>query len=459
MNGNGWRTRRHSTMRGIRGATDAASVTPRPRTIGHLRKGITEERISKSGKKYMAPVDLTYFRFTSDDPKIMALFLKTYGEEPRLINAILPYPTADECFQTCMEEWVASGLRHRCDGVEMTLWRDDKGTHTAPPADPRPCPYYNHPELRTVADKAKGIPANPGCRWVGRLVVMIPELLRAGYTGLVILTETSKNDILELQRNLHDLEDRRRREGATLEPLLYFPVTLRRVEREVSCPDEGNGRARRRKWLVEIEPTVEWMKRQLSAARAEILPQLTTPAQLPDWEDATSDGRPVAVIEAEFAEVADAPGFAEEEPAESAADADLPLEPPAPLSREEQARALWGRLWQRALQEGWQESNRLLLEKMGYGGLLQVLDFAADRGEVAITGQMLDIVRPWPEEVIAAGLQMGRWPDRAAVCAALHESGFFRDTLPDVLIDWLSSMSRQESADGEQLALPLEVPA
>lgn len=299
-----WRNRQLSTMRGIRGLTD--DVTPRPRTIGRLRKGATVKGKTRTGKEFDRPVDLTHFRFTSTDPKIAEIFHAAYGPEPRIINAILPYPTADECFQTCKEEWRAGGLVHRCDGVSMTVWIDDKGVrHVAPPATPQPCPYHGHPELRTAK--------NPGCLPVGRLAVMIPELMAEGYTGVVVLAEGSKHDLMEIRRNLLDLEQRRIVEGATLRPLYYFPVTLRRVEREVSCPDDEHGHVRRTKWLVEIEPAADWMKLQLNRARAALLPEDAPRLQLqsPDWEDVTTGGRTVGEVEAElFDDPDDAPGFA-----------------------------------------------------------------------------------------------------------------------------------------------------
>ena len=460
MNGH-WTPRRRTSFAGIKGLTGEA-VVPRLPTIGRLRKGDSEEITTKSGKKAKRPIDLDHFRFTAsregdDGKRIVAAFRSAYGDAPRALDVYLPYPEPTENFQTAMEEWVAGGLKHRCDGETMTMWQGENGVYHE---DPRPCPYYGHPELRTAGDPRKGIPPNPGCREVGRLNVLLPALVQAGYVGTVTLVTTSINDIIAISAALQAVaeEQQRNMDRADLRGILF---TLRRVPEMISTPGADGKRVRRAKWLVVIEPAVAWVQMQLQMARQAALPQLVEPAwqpQPPDWEDVTSNSRPVAEVEGEATELASAPGFAEAEEATAEVD-DVPLEPPPPPTREQQARALWGRLWAEAQRQGWQESNLLLLEKMGYSGLLQLLDFALARGEEAVTGQMLDVVRPWPEEVITAGLAMKQWPDRADLCAVLHQSGFFRDTAADVLIDWLSSTAHQETGAAQPELFPAEVEA
>jgi hypothetical protein len=320
MNGT-WTPRRRTSFAGIKGLTGEA-VIPHLPTIGRLRKGDSEEITTKSGKKAKRPIDLDHFRFTAsregaDGERLLAAFHAAYGDAPRALDVYLPYPEPTENFQTCMEEWVAGGLVHRCDGETMTLWQGPDGQYHE---DARPCPYYGHPELRTPGDKAKNIPPHPGCREVGRLNVLLPALVQAGYVGTVTLVTTSINDIIAIAAALQAVaeEQQRNMDRADLRGILF---TLRRVPEMISTPGAAGKRVRRAKWLVVIEPAVAWVQMQLQMARQAALPQLPEPAwqpQPPDWEDVTSNGRPVAEVEAEFTELPTAPGFAEAEDEETA---------------------------------------------------------------------------------------------------------------------------------------------
>ena len=124
-------------MTPIRGLTNQQPQFPQ---IGQLRKGKKDEQ----GR----PIDLDYFRFTSEVPGVAETFNAIYGEEPRLINVFLPHQTTDENWDAWNEEYVASGLVHRCDGEFVVRYRNKqmgdyitpepntvkwrKGTHTKP---------------------------------------------------------------------------------------------------------------------------------------------------------------------------------------------------------------------------------------------------------------------------------------------------------------------------------------
>jgi len=323
-----WTPRIRKTFHGIRGMTDKPSVQPRLPIVGRLRKGTSETRKRKDGSEYKVPVDLDYFLFTSDNEHVVAAFRAVYGPEPRLINVRLPYPSPEENFQTCMEEWRGGGLVHRCDGHTMSLWIDGKGLYHE---EEQPCPYYEHPEKRVAADKAKGIKANPGCVEVGRLNVIIPELLQAGFVGVVTLVTTAVNDIMPINNTLwavaeEQSEYHERVSGAPHINLRGILWNLRRVPEMISTPGDGGGRVRRVKNLVKLEPAPDWALLQLEMARRAELPQLEAPAwesQPPDWEEVTHPGRTVAEVEAEeeeaeYTEVEveeiEAPGFAEAAP-------------------------------------------------------------------------------------------------------------------------------------------------
>lgn len=196
------------------------AVFPR---IGILRKGA-----AKSGNKPGA--DLSYFRFDTDDADAAQSFAKAYPGEPRQINIYLPYDSAEENFQVWQEAYVAGGLKHRCDGEVCTIWQKPDGTYSQ---EPVPCPG--------------------GCKEVGRLAVIIPELARMAY---VTVETHSINDILQLTSNLQAAQAMR----GTLKGM---PLTLTRRPQEISTPTAGGGRARRTKWLLFLEPHPDWVRVQL----------------------------------------------------------------------------------------------------------------------------------------------------------------------------------------------------
>ena len=135
----------------IKNLTDRATLKPRLPVIGKLRKGGEKPSANKPGK------ELDHFRFTSDNPAVVAAFNEVYGEKPRVINVVMYYETYEECFSTWIETWDASGLLFRSDGENWVIWRDGdtyrRGTK----------PHQDHQD--------QGI--------VGRLSVVIPDILTA----------------------------------------------------------------------------------------------------------------------------------------------------------------------------------------------------------------------------------------------------------------------------------------
>lgn len=189
--------------------------------IGQLRKGDKKPNASQPGK------NLSYFRFVSDDPDIEAAFLAAYGPEPRQINAILPYDTIAENFEAWKELHTAGALQHRCDGKFCVLWlKADKLTYEADPdmSQQKPCPG--------------------GCKYTGKVNLIIPEL---GRNGVVVAITGGFWDVWSLQGSFLDLDESKFR--ATLKGL---PVILRRVHREISKPINGK-KSRVKEWLLQIE--------------------------------------------------------------------------------------------------------------------------------------------------------------------------------------------------------------
>lgn len=243
----------------IKGLT--TNVRPAFPSLGKLRKGGKKTSATRPGP------DLEYFRFTSDDPQIEAAFYAAYPAKPQSINVFLPNKAIDDNWECWQERWVAGGLMHRCDGETCVVWQDEAGE------------YQNTPE-----------PCPGECTPVGRLQVLLPELLQAGFVGYVTFETHSKHDIMSTQACLEDAAGKSNGHG-----LRGIEFRLYRVAQKISTPmtDKQTGeikRVRRVKWLVKLTPTARWVQAQL--AQAEHL-QLAIPETLAlpeSTEDEIIDG-------------------------------------------------------------------------------------------------------------------------------------------------------------------------
>lgn len=244
----------------IIGLTDKPAAFPE---IGVLRKGAPKpEKGNKPGE------DLKHFRFDSSDADAVRLFTEHYGAEPVAIRVFVPFATADENFEAWREEWTASSLKHRCDGQTTVRHLTPRGTYST---EPQACPG--------------------GCKQVGRLKVVVPELRRFAY--VTVLT-TSVHDIIQIHANLLALESLRG-------DLRGIPLILKRVPRKISTPNGTNGeRARREKWLITIEAAPQWVDLQLTAQERAALP-VAQPLALPEWdgEEEEGEGDQPALVSAE----------------------------------------------------------------------------------------------------------------------------------------------------------------
>ncbi len=157
----------------IKNLTD--NVAPAFQRIGELRKGGEGPiKTDRNGREYRSfGPELSFWRFTSDRPEVVAAFMATYGNEPVSINVFLPYTTVEDNFPTWREEWssgtpdLPGSMLHRCDGETMVKWLGPDSRYYE---EPRPCPHRGK-------DK-------PACKPVGRLSVIIPELWEAGFVGM-----------------------------------------------------------------------------------------------------------------------------------------------------------------------------------------------------------------------------------------------------------------------------------
>jgi hypothetical protein len=240
----------------IIGLTDTSSVTAAYPVIGKLRKGAP-----KTGN---APGrDIDHFRFTSDNPDVLAAFEAAYPtpEAKRQINCLVVGATPDVALDSWYEHWDASKMTRRCNGqtIEVECGKDGR--------------YLSHQGLSAeLRPRCKGCPrmasSKDTCKPVGRLSVIVEELLRAGYVGRVTVETHSLHDLRQLSANLYKAYQ----DFGDLERL---PFLLRRVEAEVSTPRPDGGRSKVRKWLLQLQPSAKWVSVQHQLARRRHYQQLT----------------------------------------------------------------------------------------------------------------------------------------------------------------------------------------
>lgn len=254
----------------IKGLTD--EVRPALPQLGKLRKGGERvEKVGKDGKTHLVyGVDLQHFRFTSLRPEVVQAFTEAYGAAPALINVFLPYTGLDANFATWREEWRGNALQHRCDGETMTIWIGADGKyHRCEKA----CP-------NVTADEEKR-----ACKPVGRLNVIIPELVQRGYAGYVTMETHSVNDIMAITATLLDVLDQRQGNAGGLRGI---PFVLRRAPYKINAPISGK-RAQITKWLVTLEPAATWLGLRLSGQAAEGEETQEMAADKPDLEQREYD--------------------------------------------------------------------------------------------------------------------------------------------------------------------------
>lgn len=270
--------------------------------IGQLRKGAPKPNEKQPGK------DLTFFRFTSDIPEVQAAFDAAYDGEPRLINVFLPFRSVDDNMDAWQEEYRAGGLVHRCNGETVVLWQKSDGSYSH---DSKPCEYASGKKQRSQKE--------PGCKPVGRLKVIIPELGRLAY--VTVLT-TSTHDIRNLDAQLRALAGLSKSGD-----LRGIPLQLRRRPNKISTPSGDGKRVRREKWLLSIEAAPDWVALQLAAQAQAALPEMRPMAALP----APAQG--VTVI-AHTGEIVAAPG-AEDWEDDDAEEGEWAVPPVVPSEPEE----------------------------------------------------------------------------------------------------------------------------
>jgi Recombination directionality factor-like len=247
----------------IVGLTDG--IVPRYPRLGKLRKGG-----EKSANGY-GP-DLDHFRFVSPYPEVAKAFHGSYPNKPNQIRLFIPHDTVEDAFSTSCEVWNKTGLVHRCDGQTMSVWRE--GARYVRGA--KPC----------TGGHRDGDPHRDA---LGRLEFIIPQLVEKGFVGYVSLETHSLNDILNISRVLAAIY----KSHGTLAGVEFV---LKRVKENISVPGWGehkNDRARVDKWLVRLEPSVEWVKSHVDVLqRQAFAPLPPAPVSLPEPNELAEHEQP-----------------------------------------------------------------------------------------------------------------------------------------------------------------------
>ena len=177
--------------------------------IGTLYKGDEKpENGNRPGK------DLDHFRF-EPEPQfewVAEQWREMYADQPTEFAPVFLFgSTADEVFETWMEEWSATALLHRCDG-EQQYRRFDKSIGE-----------YSSAHVKCEAPQCQ-------CKRTGRLRLIMPNFIETtGVLGYIAITTHSIYDILSLHRYLSDVAQMYGR-------LDGVPFVFGRAKHEVSVP-------------------------------------------------------------------------------------------------------------------------------------------------------------------------------------------------------------------------------
>lgn len=239
--------------------------------IGVLHKGAKKQE----GSNKMPP-DLDYFRveFKPQFEHLRPVWERLYGKEPKeFTDVLLTAPTADQAFSYWKEEWTATTLVRRCDGVNIVRhWNAQTGK------------YSDIPQACAKACK---------CKQVGKLGLILREFVQAtGVLGTVTLNTTSVEDIITIQSALTSVQ-------ALWGTLASVPFVLGRADKQITAPDpkELGKRIKITKSLVYLHLSPEFARQQmlstLAGTSALPAPPVVTTANgqqaLPapsDWRDA-----------------------------------------------------------------------------------------------------------------------------------------------------------------------------
>lgn len=183
--------------------------------LGSIRKG-APKKADRPGE------DLPYFRIilNPEYQHLQPVINDLFGAKPEWFEgAHVLEDTADKAFSFWLEEWGGGGtLYHRCDGEHQVQWYDGKQYQ------------FGRPGLSKMKCEAPAC----NCARVGRLALWFESLLVAtGELGYFTVYTSSKNDIVEVQKQLAAAEYLAAMAGKSL---ISVPMIFGRYFKAISSP-------------------------------------------------------------------------------------------------------------------------------------------------------------------------------------------------------------------------------
>ncbi len=266
----------------IIGLTDRS---PSFKEAGRLRLGIPKSEMKNKG-----PQEISYFRadFRPDAQDAAELFKSVYTDKPTRINARIPFPQIERCWDAYYMVYNKSGLLGMSDGIKWIYLRHNQtgeilakdGFPTKPeglPVDSNGLPYLPFDKSIPVYSyqSSKGETIAVYAKPEGRLKILVPELKQAAY--LVVITHSIYN-VIRLSEQLAAIEQIAKNSGM---PLPMIPLVLSRRKESISVSINGQ-KTMQEHYLLNIEIDPAWMEAQWKFINT-ILPG-TQPAlfQLPE---------------------------------------------------------------------------------------------------------------------------------------------------------------------------------
>lgn len=229
--------------------------------IAKLRKGAPkEQRTRKDGSTYeVVGKDLDYLRpvFDPEYEHLKSKFTALYGKNPNNMTAFLNADSVVEAFDFWKEEWTATTMLTRCDGMNKHVWFNQKNGR-----------YQTSKVLCDV---------KCGCKAVGRLNLILPDFtMETGVLGYFTIETHSEEDIRTLYARITSI-------WATFGKLRGVPLVMYRVPRKLSVPEIGQDKERTGKrmnktmHMLDIRVSPEYTKQHLLAAITSERGQLPAP--------------------------------------------------------------------------------------------------------------------------------------------------------------------------------------
>lgn len=300
-----------------------AGLTNPPKSflkIGQIRKGEMREMQGTNGK-YLAPVDLDYFRvtFRPDEKECEEEFIRVYGATPRRINIRFPFKTIEEVWDANYECYSKGGLIAKAGSNERGLYwiffrNHDTGevlVRNGSPVARAGRDFIEKPidvskPIYSYKDK-KGNDVPVMLEPVGRLQVVVPELahLRVGYLEF---RPNSPKDIAAISRELAGIDMLARQAGRDISGI---PFVLSRREEDMTKNINGK-LSQGKSWLVHLEVVGAWGQKALTVLERNSTPDIVDAEvrELPfdeEWDGGSESVVPELIEETETTKPATLP--------------------------------------------------------------------------------------------------------------------------------------------------------